>query len=576
MDCVILEINGEMASGIVPHKRCDRDVRVKYWHGRLDPVAVPSSSTDRAMILNATLKSDDKVTTIPIPVGNGDHDFKWLALAVSEHLAQQSSFMLKQRNHLIGHKDLISKCRLRPKDIYTDTISFFHPDALIKDHLADGDNITVELYSSNKPLQLDEYHQPNFSIWSSICFGISEANANDRDRLIKDKMAQLEQERQQREELALERRLNWERPRIACMTTILERQLLDQEEMEASARREWSLIVGSGKIDNIVKGEEEKAKCCEIFVQNYHALCELYKDFSVVNTGGDMDNENNGSHQTLEFIEFSKLLFDCKISLSSAVMQKLFVESSFRGQGKVAGTGIEKELDRVEFFLSLIKIATYKFIALRRREQSMLRRKGHSKAISHATTPSPSEALQMLYDENLRPVLATMPVARVKQALALKETMLLFYEHVETLVEVFNTYAKKEEGADLNASSESRTTARNTDSSDMSPPPGTMSGADFLSLARDANFLHAGSAAEANEGNDHSMVTTCTPLDVRKSFAASRNDDVVSDEGVTFCEFLEAIARLGIITFCSQSSDDSCSDEVTIIDCIRRTLGALQ
>ena len=106
--------------------------------------------------------------------------------------------------------------------------------------------------------------------------------------------------------------------------------------------------------------------------------------------------------------------------------------------------------------------------------------------------------------------------------------------------------------------------------------PGTMSGADFLSLARDANFLHAGSAAEANEGDDHSMVTTCTPLDVRKSFAASRNDDGVSDEGVTFCEFLEAIARLGIITFCSQSSDDSCSDEVTIIDCIRRTLGALQ
>ena len=216
----------------------------------------------------------------------------------------------------------------------------------------------------------------------------------------------------------------------------------------------------------------------------------------------------------------------------------------------------------MEFFLSLIKISSYKFIALRRREQSMLRRKGHSKAISHATTPSPSEALQMLYDENLRPVLAAMPVARVKQALASKEAMLLFYEHLERLVEIFNTYANKEEDADLNASFESRSTTRNTD--------GTMPGAKFLSFARDVNFLD--SVAEANGEDNRSMAFTCTPLDVRKSFAASRNDDGVSDEGVAFCEFLEAIARLGIITFFSQSSDNSCNEKVAIIDCIRRAL----
>ena len=524
------------------------------------------------MILNATLKSDDKFTTIPIPVGNGDHNFKWLALAASQHLALQSSSTLK-RKHLVGHKDLVSKRPLRPKDICTDTISFFHPDALIKEHLADGDKITVDFYSSGIP-PLDEYHQPNLSMWTNICFGISEANADKRDRLINDKMAQLERERQQREQLELERRLNWERPRIDYMTKILEKQLLDQVKMEESARKEWSLIVSSGKIDNVVKGAEEKTKCCDIFVQHYHDLCELYNFFCVVNTGGDMDNENNDSHQTLEFIEFSKLLFDCKISLSSAVVQKLFVESSFRGRGKVAGTGVEKELDRVEFLLSLIKISSYKFIALRRREQSMLRRKGHSKAISHATTPSPSEALQMLYDENLRPVLAAMPVARVKQALASKEVMLLFYEHFETLVDIFNTHvnANGEEGADLNTSFVSRTT-RNTGSSDM-PPPGTitMSGATFLSFARDANFLD--SAAEAIRGDDRSMVPrpTCTLLDVRTSFAASRNDDVVGDEGVAFCEFLEAIARLGIFTFYSLSDENSYSDEDKIIDCIRRGL----
>jgi hypothetical protein len=534
------------------------------------------------MILNATLKSDGKATSIPIPVGDGDHSFKWLALAASEHLTLRSSSTQRRSKHLAA--DLISKTHLRPRDVYTESTSFFHPEALLKDHLVDGDDITVELYSSSGP-SLDEHHRPSLSKWSRISFGIGDTNADERDRLIEEKTAQLERERQRREEMELERRINWERPRLDCMTSILEEQLVGSQgmEQEQAARKEWALIIGSGKIDNVVKGEEERAKCCEILVQHYLSLCELYKDFSVVNTGGGIA-DGDSSQQTLEYMEFSKLLFDCKISLSSAVVQKIFLESSVRGRcgmnimgnGGKAAAGIEVELCRYEFLLSLVKLSSYQFIALRRREQSMLRRKGHSKAISHATTPSPSEALQMLFDQNLRPVLEAMPVARVKHALASKEAMLLFFEHLETLTAIFSSYADVigedgVDGADANMSfDESRATGATTFTGTVLPPQGSlMTGTKFLSFARDASFLQSN---ESDGGDDRSGLGECSPLDVRKAFAASRKDVSGGDEGVNFPAFVEAVARLGIMAFCRQCSENPCSGEDKLIACIRRAL----
>ena len=76
----------------------------------------------------------------------------------------------------------------------------------------DGDDITVELYSSSSPA-LDEHHRLSLSKWSRICFSIGDANADERERLIEEKTAQLERERQRREHLELERRINWERSR---------------------------------------------------------------------------------------------------------------------------------------------------------------------------------------------------------------------------------------------------------------------------------------------------------------------------------------------------------------------------
>ena len=528
------------------------------------------------MILNATLKSDGKATTIPIPVGDGDHSFKWLALAASEHLTLRSS-TLRRSKHLAT--DLISKTHLRPRDVYTESTSFFHPEALLKDHLVDGDDITVELYSSSGP-SLDEHHRPSLSQWSRICFGIGDANADERDRLIEEKTAQLQRERQRREQLELERRINWERPRLDCMTSILEEQLVGSQgtSIEQAARKEWALIIGSGKIDNVVKGEEERAKCCEILVQHYLSLCELYKDFSVVNTGGGIA-DGDSSQQTLEYMEFSKLLVDCKISLSSAVVQKIFLESSVRGRGgmNIMGKGgIEVELCRYEFLISLVKLSSYQFIALRRREQSMLRRKGHSKAISHATTPSPSEALQMLFDENLRPVLEAMPVARVKHALASKEAMLLFFEHLETLTAIFSSYADVigeygVDGADASMSfDESRATGATTFTGSVLPPQGSlMSGTRFFSFARDASFLQSN---ESDGGDNRSGLGECSPLDVRKAFAASRMDLGGGDEGINFPAFIEAVARLGIMTFYRQCSENPCSGEDKLVTCIRRAL----
>jgi len=44
------------------------------------------------------------------------------------------------------------------------------------------------------------------------------------------------------------------------------------------------------------------------------------------------------------------------------------------------------------------------------------------------------------------------------------------------------------------------------------------------------------------------------------------------DEGINFPAFIEAVARLGIMTFYRQCSENPCSGEDKLIACIRRAL----
>ena len=173
----------------------------------------------------------------------------------------------------------------------------------------------------------------------------------------------------------------------------------------------------------------------------------------------------------------------------------------------------------------------------------------------------------MLFDENLRPVLEAMPVARVKHALASKEAMLLFFEHLETLTQIFSAYADVigedgVDGADANMScDEMRATGATTFTGTVLPPQGSlMTGAKFLSFARDASFLQS---SESDGGDDRSGLGECSPLDVRKAFAASRMD---------VGGFIEAVARLGIMSFYRQCPENPRSGEDKLVACIRRAL----
>ena len=142
------------------------------------------------MILNATLKSNGKATTIPIPVGDGDHSFKWLALAASEHDRQRYDEAntlprISCQRHISGQETSIPKAPAfsTPKH-YSRIISWTET------------TLPWNFYSSNSP-SLDEHHRLSLSKWSRI----GDANADERDRLIEEKTAQLERERQRRERL---------------------------------------------------------------------------------------------------------------------------------------------------------------------------------------------------------------------------------------------------------------------------------------------------------------------------------------------------------------------------------------
>lgn len=73
---------------------------------------------------------------------------------------------------------ITERCLLIPSDIYTHDCPFFHPEDKVKDHLQNGDQITIELYNK---LHTDDYGEPILSKWAFIAFKLGERNHIQRE-----------------------------------------------------------------------------------------------------------------------------------------------------------------------------------------------------------------------------------------------------------------------------------------------------------------------------------------------------------------------------------------------------------
>lgn len=358
--------------------------------------------------------------------------------------------------------------------------------------------------------------------------------------LIEEKMLELESVRRRREQEEMHSRMERERPHISKMQEIMKEQLYDEALIEETMQNEWNLIKKSGVLDSLVPDEDEQESIRMFLIKYYNELSDMYKFFSAINSGG-------GTH-TLEYIEFSKFLCETGIFQAtdhSNVMLKIFLESHIENETKfgATATNIHTEIRQHEFFVSLIKISVYKYITLKRKEIATLKKKGHEASIAKAETPSQSQAIEMLYDDFLKPVIDKMPAgAAMKVALGSDEVLLCLHEHLSGLSSTFSKCAESEGGV---SASELH----------ISPPNGLITLRQFQTFATDAGFLGSTTSDEAK--NDE-----VTVKDMRQVFSASQHDRTTNDDEMKlvqkgdrdshqtqmdFAEFLEAVARLGVI-----------------------------
>ena len=201
----------------------------------LVPTTCTSSGKSNQMKLIVTIKAGDATQNIVLPVGHGTQSFKWLANAVAFRFIHDSA------RH--GHGNLSSNSRqqyslplnnanLMPKDVYSDNCPFFHPEDIIKDHVTDGQSITVELYDT---LPLDDYGIPKLSHWAFIAFRHRESHEGRRESYVQEKRAEVENFQIEREHQAKVRQIEIERPKLEKIREILADQLIDNAVSKSSS-----------------------------------------------------------------------------------------------------------------------------------------------------------------------------------------------------------------------------------------------------------------------------------------------------------------------------------------------------
>lgn len=529
------------------------------------------------MSINAGKISKD----LTISIGNGNQTIKWLAFAAAHRIVHSTN-----RHVPIKDRSSLSiKTQLLPKDVRTNDTPFLHPDNIINQSLVDGQQVIVDLYTS---LELDEYDTPKLSPWAFLAFRNDTWHQEERARLTDETNRQVELYQSEKAAAAMQAKIEIETPKINRMKEVMASQLISDDDIATTLSSEWVTIKNSGILDNIVPDETQQEDIRLYLTSNFVELNDLYKFYSAVNSGG-------GTH-TLEYIELCKFLSETGIlgEESSNAILRIFVDSHIKsGKGRGMRPSIHSEIRRYEFFVALIKISILKNITLPKRELSKQRRLGKEVSISRANLPQAPRALEMVYEEYLMPVLEKMPAGKkMREAVGSDSVLILYYDNLDNLVKCFEKYT-----------GESDELSGNSDDGDglisSSIPDGSMSIQDFVRFANESGFhddvqvstiKHTGSRRHSIMGQRSS--STISQKDVRQIFSASQHDNEASvteqkkvrdDDNVSsdqelmiFSEFLESIARLGVLkwhnnntTEMGKEGNESSGDDLTYYDCIK-------
>ena len=367
--------------------------------------------------------------------------------------------------------------------------------------------------------------------------------------LIAEKLEEMDANRRQREEEKLALHLQCDRPLILKMRDIMCEQLFDEKAVRRVASMEWDCISSSVVLDNMIPSATDQSALRECFAKYYCDISDLFKFFSAINSGGRTD--------TIEFIEFSRFVLETKVfgqEDHSNAMLMIFVESHINSEDKGGNVNIHTEMQKHEFLVSLVKIAVYKYVTLEKNRTVELKKKGHEHAISKLHTPSVPEALEMLVDEFLKPVIERHAGSTVRNILGFDETLLILCCHLDELSRTFHAYSERD-------ANEENETGMNIEES--CARSGLMNLKKFTAFAQDTKFLDGklSSAAEIDDEYDPDE-GFLTLKDVRQIFSASQHDlaenfdethmvkrkvkSCSHQQQMVFGEFVEAVIRLAL------------------------------
>lgn len=362
------------------------------------------------MKLVLSLKYDQVSFEVHCNVGKGNQTIKWLASLAGVRLKTDAP-----------KRSIPPNLFPFPKALYTGRLSFVHPEARINNLLSDGECVYIEFYHEN--LQVDTMGIPILSNWSFIAYCNSSRKAETRMKLITDFENQSKRSDEARIRKAEEDLISKNKPRIRKMRELLSGQLVDGSGVAIIMEDLWIKMTLSGTLDSLVKAEAERDSIRSFFITHYLDFSEMFKTFSGVNA--------QGSTSTLEYVEFNKFIYETGIFSSgqhSNMILKLFGD---------VNTTIHSELDQCDFFLSLVQIAIYRYITLSKRELIAREKRGQQFSRGEMI-PSPSKALELLYNEHLKPLLER---SDVKDFLRSDDGLLLLFEYLDILCKMFCNYA---------------------------------------------------------------------------------------------------------------------------------------
>ncbi len=207
---------------------------------------------------------------------------------------------------------------------------------------------------------------------------------------------------------------------------------------------------------------------------------------------------------------------------------------------------------------------------------------GHHAEIGHTATPSQSQALEMLYNEYLLPVIDRLPSSTlVKKSLESEDVLLHFYEHLDDLTRIFSKYSE---------------TQINIKDLDGIREIGMMNLQQFVALATECEFLGPiiQIIATTDENTNENIVKKTnfmndgkdgvTLKDVRQVFSASQHDTAMNDvelqylqddshkETMMFPEYIEAIVRLGYLKYSFGGDSNNCNQQ---FECVKMAVAKI-